>query len=138
MGVQAVASKQVGVMQTAEGIYIRGARSYETSYFVDGVSAKDPLAGTGFGVDVSNRSMKEIEITTGGIGAEYGSTAGVISVTTQSGGDDFDFYFQHKRDNLFLNKNSESNFNTDAIETNFSGPILNEKLFFFTSFSGLV
>ncbi|MEK7818586.1 MAG: TonB-dependent receptor [Bacteroidota bacterium] len=136
MGVQAVASKQVGVMQTAEGIYIRGARSYETSYFVDGVSAKDPLAGTGFGVDVSNRSMKEIEITTGGIGAEYGSTAGVISVTTQSGGDDFDFYFQHKRDNLFLNKNSESNFNTDAIETNFSGPILNEKLFFFTSFSG--
>ena len=136
IGVQSIASKQVGVMQTAEGLYIRGARAYETSYLVDGVSAKDPLAGTGFGVEISNRSMKEIEVVTGGIGAEFGSTAGVINVTTESGKNDFAFYLQHKRDDFGFNESSISNFNTDQIETNFSGPILNDKLFFFASLSG--
>ncbi|MHB1049917.1 MAG: carboxypeptidase-like regulatory domain-containing protein [Bacteroidota bacterium] len=82
LGVTDIVSKQVGVTQTSEGLYIRGGRSYETAYYVDGVSAKDPLAGTGFGVEVSTKSMKEIEVTTGGIGAEYGATAGIVNVTT--------------------------------------------------------
>lgn len=138
LGVQDVVSKQVGVTQTAEGIYIRGSRSYETSYYVDGVSAKDPLAGTGFGVEVSAKSMKELEITTGGIGAEYGSTGGVVSVTTQSGSDDVDAYVSLKRDNFGFNKNAESNFNTDALEMNLSGPLIGGRLYFFGAFTGYI
>ncbi len=138
LGVQGIVSKQVGVTQTSEGIYIRGSRSYETSYYIDGVSAKDPLAGTGFGVEVGTKSMKEIEVTTGGIGAEYGATAGVVSVTTQSGENTFDASATYKRDNLGFNANSASNFNTDVMEVNLSGPIISNSLFFFSSFSGYI
>ena len=138
LGVQDVVSKQVGVTQTAEGIYIRGSRSYETEYYIDGVSAKDPLAGTGFGVDVSAQSMKELEVTTGGIGAEYGATGGVVSVTTQSGTDKFKSYLSYKRDDLGFNTHSSSSFKTDNFEANISGPIVPEKLFFFGSFTGYI
>ena len=136
INVQEVAAKQVGVTQTAEGIYIRGARSYETSYFIDGVSAKDPLAGTGFGVDVSARSIKELEVITGGIGAEYGSTAGVINVTTQEGGDRLNVYANYKRDNLWFNKKSRSNFNTDVGEISLGGPLVPGLANFFVSANG--
>ncbi|MDA0987071.1 MAG: TonB-dependent receptor [Bacteroidetes bacterium] len=138
MGIQDIVSKQVGVTKTAEGIYIRGARSYETSYLVDGVSAKDPLAGTGFGIEVNPLSMKEIEVITGGIGAEYSSTAGVISVTTLSGTDEFQFSSSYKRDNINSNSKNLSNFNQDQIDLSFSGPIFSDKFTFYSSFSGFV
>ena len=57
----------------------------ETGYVVDGVSAQDPLAGTGFGLDLGSNSFSNIEVITGGVGAEYGDvTSGVVSVQTQN------------------------------------------------------
>jgi len=138
LGITDIVSKQVGVTQTAEGLYIRGGRSYETAYYVDGVSAKDPLAGTGFGVEVSTKSVKEIEVTTGGIGVEYGATAGVVSVTTQTGSDDIDAFVSYKRDNLGFNANQPSSFNTDMVEVNLSGPLLPGSLYIFGAFSGYI
>lgn len=138
LGVTDIVSKQVGVTQTSEGLYIRGGRSYETAYFVDGVSAKDPLAGTGFGVEVSTKSMKEIEVTTGGIGAEYGATAGVVSVTTQTGSDDINAYISYKRDDLGFNSTQPSSFNTDMVEMNLSGPVIPGSLYLFSAFSGYI
>ncbi len=138
LGVTDIVSKQVGVTQTSEGLYIRGGRSYETAYYVDGVSAKDPLAGTGFGVEVSTKSMKEIEVTTGGIGAEYGATAGIVNVTTQAGSDNIDAYVSYKRDNLGFNTDAASNFNTDMVEANISGPIIPGHLYIFGAFSGYI
>lgn len=120
--VQDVVSDQVGVLKTAEGIFIRGGRSYETEYYVDGVSAKDPLAGTGFGVDLGVSALQEVEITTGGIGAEFGATGGVISVTTREGGERYNTYLSYKRDNLGFNEDDPSNYNTDLYELNLSGP----------------
>ena len=72
---------QVGIVRDPTGLYIRGGRANETGFIVDGVSAKDPLAGTGFGLDIGSNAFSEIEITTGGIGAEIGDvTSGVVSV----------------------------------------------------------
>ncbi|MGH2568395.1 MAG: TonB-dependent receptor, partial [Bacteroidota bacterium] len=136
LNVQQVAARQVGITQTAEGIYIRGGRAYETAYLIDGVSAKDPLAGTGFGVDVSARSIRELEVITGGIGAEYGATAGVINVTTQEGDDRYQVSASYKKDNLWLNRNRASNFNTDVGEITVSGPIFPGKVTFFASLNG--
>src|SRR5690606_11438040 len=45
-----VVSSQAGVIRDPSGIYIRGGRAYETGFVIDGVSASDPLAGTGFGL----------------------------------------------------------------------------------------
>jgi outer membrane cobalamin receptor len=101
----------VGVVRDPTGLYIRGGRASETGFYVDGVSAKDPLAGTGFGLDVGSNSFSEIEVITGGIGAEFGDvTSGVVAVQTQDGTDQFKGFFSHKRDNFGFNKDAESNF----------------------------
>ncbi|MEN8695684.1 MAG: carboxypeptidase regulatory-like domain-containing protein, partial [Bacteroidia bacterium] len=42
--VQEVVAIQAGVSKSADGIQIRGARVYETSFNVDNISAQDPLA----------------------------------------------------------------------------------------------
>ena len=133
-GVQAAVANQVGIIQDPTGLYIRGGRADETGFIVDGVSAKDPLAGTGFGLDIGSNAFSEIEVTTGGLGAEYGDvTSGVVAVTTQDGTDEFAGFFSHQRDNLGFNEDASSNFQESVYEFNLSGPILPGKLRFFTS-----
>lgn len=133
--VQDVVSTQAGVMRDPTGLYIRGGRANETGFYVDGVSAKDPLAGTGFGIDMGSNAFQEVEVTTGGIGAEYGDvTSGVVRVETREGGNRFSGSFSHKRDNFGgLNDGWDSNFNEDIYEFSLGGPIWPEKLTFFAS-----
>ena len=136
-GVEQAVATQVGVVRDPTGLYIRGGRAEETGFIVDGVSAKDPLAGTGFGLDIGSNSFEEIEVTTGGVGAEYGDvTSGVVSVTTQDGGDTFRGFVGHKRDNFGFNSDNSSNFMEDVYEFNLSGPIVKRKLTFFVSGQG--
>lgn len=133
--VQDVIATQAGVVRDPTGLYIRGGRANETGYVVDGVSAKDPLAGTGFGLDIGSNAFQEVEVTTGGIGAEYGDvTSGVVAVQTQDGGDTFSGYFAHKRDNFgAANEHWDSNFKEDLYEFNLGGPIIRQRLTFFVS-----
>jgi len=132
--VQSAVATQVGVVRDPTGLYIRGGRGDETGFIVDGVSAKDPLAGTGFGLDIGSNAFSEIEVTTGGIGAEFGDvTSGVVAVQTQDGGDRYAGFFSHKRDNLGFNDGSEANYKEEIYELNLSGPILKNKLRFFLS-----
>ena len=132
--VQDAVATQAGVVQDPTGLYIRGGRADETGFIVDGVSAKDPLAGTGFGLDIGSNAFSEIEVTTGGVGAEFGDvTSGVVSVQTQSGGDTFAGSFSHKRDNLGFNENAEENFKEEIYEFSLGGPIVKGKLRFFTA-----
>ncbi len=133
--VKAVIATQAGVIQDPTGLYIRGGRAYETGFVVDGVSAKDPLAGTGFGLDLGTNAIREIEVTTGGVSAEYGDvTSGVVVVRTREGGDTFSGSFMHKRDNFGgLNRNWKENYNEDVWEFTLGGPIIPGKLRFFTS-----
>ncbi len=134
-GVEEVVGLQAGVFKDPTGLYIRGGRASETGYIVDGVSAKDPLSGTGFGLDIGSNSFGEVEVTTGGTGAQHGDvTSGIVSVTTQDGGDRLSGSFSHKRDGFGgLNRNVSSNFLEDLYEFSLGGPIIPRKLRFFTS-----
>jgi hypothetical protein len=86
-GLEKIINSQPGVMNSPAGVNIRGGRTYETGFYIDGVSATDPLAGTGFGLDLGSNAIDEVEITTGGAGVEYGnSTAGVVNTKTKAGG----------------------------------------------------
>lgn len=132
--VQDVVSTQAGVVRDPTGLYIRGGRANETGFLVDGVSAKDPLAGTGFGLDIGSNAFQEVEVTTGGVGADVGDvTSGVVSVQTQDGGDVFSGTFSHKRDDLGFNNGWDSNFNEGIYEMSLGGPIVSRKLYFFAS-----
>lgn len=135
--VQEVVAMQAGVSKTADGLQIRGARVYETLYLVDNVTAQDPLAGTGFGVEVASGSIGEMELTTGGSGAEYGDgSAGVISTTIKEGGDKLEISGSWQSDHIGLYKGA-SQWNTDLGSFNIAGTVPNtkKKLTFFTSFT---
>ncbi len=132
--VQEAVALQVGVSQNPDGIQIRGSRVYETEYRVDGISAQDPLAGTGFGVDVDAGAINEIEVITGGSDAEYGSGGGGVVLTRiKEGGDQFSFNVDYRRDNLGFNLNQGPSWNTDELSGSLSGPIIKDKLTFFLS-----
>ena len=118
----AIVTQQAGVVATDNEIHIRGGRSNENAFLLDGVSVQDPLAGTGFGLQLSANAIEEVEVITGGYNAEYGqATSGVVNVKTREGGDRFHGSFSYKTDNI-IPKSSYHNFNTDVVEANFSGP----------------
>lgn len=136
--VEELAAMQSGVSKSPDGLQIRGARVYETQYIVDGISAQDPLAGTGFGVNVASSSVGSVDIVTGGVGAEFGDgSSGLINTTIREGGDKMEYAGSWQRDNLGINKNQGTAWNTDIIEISAGGPVpkTNKKLTFFTNFT---
>lgn len=132
--IQGLLNTQTGVVQSSDGIHIRGGRSYETGFYIDDVSAKDPLAGTGFGIDIGSNSLNSIDVTTGGAGVEYGNaTSGVVSAYTKSGEEKFALNASYKRDNLGFN-DGVSNWNQQVMELGFGGPlVLKKKITYYTS-----
>ena len=132
--VQEVIATQAGVIRDPTGLYIRGGRADETGFLIDGVSAKDPLAGTGFGVDLGTNAFSEVEVTTGGVGADVGDvTSGVVQVTLQEGSDDFRASVDIKRDNFGFNDSWKSSFNESTYQGTLGGPIVPGTLRFFFS-----
>ena len=126
-----IVAQQAGVQKTTDGIQIRGARVYETEYLVDGISAQDPLAGTGGGVSVSSSSLQSINLMTGGASAEYGGgSSGVVNTTIKEGGQKLRWSAQYSSDNF-----TPASFNTDRAEVTLSTPIpfTKKKLTLFTS-----
>ena len=135
--VQDVISNQAGVTQDPTGLYIRGGRATETGYVVDGVSAKDPLAGTGFGLDLGSNALGEVEVVTTGADASVGdATSGVVSIRTREGTDTFDLRGSYQRDNFGFNDDWSSSFNEDNVELSLAGPIVPGHLRFFASGQG--
>ena len=132
--VQDIVANQVGVVESDNEIHIRGGRSYENAYLVDGVSVQDPLSGTGFGLQLNTDAIEEIEVITGGFKAEYGQAmSGIISVKTKEGGDKYRGSVAYKRDHFgglksntpilgTFSPDNPHSFNTDVAELSFSGP----------------
>ncbi|MEQ9186270.1 MAG: TonB-dependent receptor [Cryomorphaceae bacterium] len=136
--VQDVVKMQAGVSENPDGIQIRGGRVYETQYVVDGISAQDPLAGTGFGVNVSSSSIEDLKVVTGGASAEYGDgSSGVISTQIREGGDKLEVSGRWLTDNYLTNRIKGSSWNTDNWELTLATPIpgTKKKLTLFTSAS---
>ena len=124
-----VVMQQPGVSVTNDEIHVRGGRAYETGYLVDGVSVQDPLAGTGFGLQLSTAAIEDIEIITGGFNAQYGqATSGVVKVRTREGGDRYTGSAAYKRGWLLHARSADnfdigSTFATDIVELSIGGPI---------------
>lgn len=121
--VQSIVSLQAGVVLADNEIHIRGGRTHENAYLVDGVSVQDPLAGTGFGLQLSPASIQEVEVITGGYNAEYGqATSGIVNITTREGETKYSGAVSYKLDHFGFNDKSRSNWNTDIFDANVSGP----------------
>jgi hypothetical protein len=70
------------------GGHFRGGRIGQEVYVIDGIELKNQFEASrqGFGLELSPSSLEEVDVLTGGFGAEFGSAlSGVVSYTTRRG-----------------------------------------------------
>jgi outer membrane receptor for ferrienterochelin and colicin len=136
-----VLNLQAGITRdSGGGIHIRGGRSTEVSYMVNGIRITDDFTRTQ-AFQVENESIQELQVISGTFNAEYGEAlSGIINIVTKTGGNKFQGNFETWTGD-YMSNNDEIFFNIDDLNftdyNNFqgslSGPILKDKLTFFVS-----
>jgi len=129
-----VLSMQAGVVDG----HIRGGRSGETLYMIDGIPVTDPYDGS-MAVDVENASIQELQLITGAFNAEYGQAmSGVVNIVTKDGNDEFEWNVMgyagdhlSSSNHIYRNIDSFSPISQYNLQANFSGPIIPGKLTMF-------
>ena len=85
-----ILASQAGVTTGAgQELHVRGGRSGELTYMIDGMSVRDPLFGN-FACFLPSSSISEMVLLSGTFNAEYGDAmSGVVNIVTKSGEIDF-------------------------------------------------
>jgi outer membrane receptor protein involved in Fe transport len=121
-------ARETGITMDAQGeLHIRGGRSGETTYLVDGVNYSDPLGGRApvdAGINISSSAVLELQVIKDGFDPEYGEAlSGVVKITSPVGSAEKTrmrmTYYTDDFGSDNLNKFSE---NYDNLEFNISGP----------------
>jgi len=83
---QAAVSLQAGVVVDASGaIHIRGGRSSEVAYLIDGIPVTNSY-GQNMGVGIENNAIQELQVISGTFNAEYGQAmSGIVNIITKDG-----------------------------------------------------
>ncbi len=138
-----VLSLQAGIVKGSGGeLHIRGGRSTEVSYNVNGLSAVNPF-DYGRTVQISTNAVKELSVVSGTFNAEYGNAlSGVVNTITKEGGKKYSgslsFYtgdFLSNSTNVFANIDDINPLSNRVVEGTFGGPIpfLEDNFSFFVS-----
>jgi len=92
-GIQGYFALQPGIVVQNGTTYVRGSRSDEVGYTVEGVNVKDIVNQTGrinssgYLVTTIPEALEEISVQSGGFGAQFGgANAGIIGQTFKTGG----------------------------------------------------
>ncbi|NNE34610.1 MAG: TonB-dependent receptor, partial [Rhodothermales bacterium] len=76
---------QAGITNRNGGLHIRGGRSSEVVYMVDGVPVTDAYDGSA-AIQLENDGIEELQVISGTFNAEYGNAmSGVINVVSKEG-----------------------------------------------------
>ncbi len=114
---------------TLEG-NIRGGKTSEVVYLIDGLPVQDVIEG-GLGAEIPNSSIVEFSLQTGGFEAEFGNAqSGIVNVVTKSGSNESEVSARVLKDNSF---GGTENNKENEVEVSMSGPIVNDKVFYFFS-----
>jgi hypothetical protein len=151
----AVFSPSVNTGYIDGGYQINGASGAENSYYIDGVSTNSMIDGSAR-QSATFDYIQEVQVKTTGLDAEYGGAlGGVVSAVTKSGGNayhgDLHFYYFGNKLNTVQSERltiepttrdafqyfQDSKMKSDNYEFGGSlgGPILKDKLFFYTAAS---
>ncbi len=87
---QDVLSTKAGYTTDAEGnIHVRGGRTGEIAYMIDGMYVDDPLYG-GFNGMMNRDAIQEMILLSGTFNAEYGNAmSSIVNIVTKEGGESF-------------------------------------------------
>jgi outer membrane receptor for ferrienterochelin and colicin len=122
---------QAGVTVDTKGdIHIRGGRSTEIAYLIDGVPVTDAFDRSQ-AIDVDNSSIQELQVISGTFNAEYGQAqSGIVNIITKTGTQKFcgalsfyagDYFSEHS--DLFYNIDNFNGLAEKNIIGYLSGPI---------------
>ena len=104
-------------------LYIRGGRSNEVAYFVDGFSQQDPLTGIST-TSINQNAIDQIVVMTGGFDAEYGRImSGLVNVVTKEGGSEYYGSVDLVTDNLAGDWIGAKSYDTNIYDVAFGGPV---------------
>lgn len=101
-GVVKVVSRTQGIPdheeRGLEEVHVRGGRSGEIAYMIDGLYIRNPIfGGIGNGTRLNLFAVKEFDWQPGGFNAEYGDAMSAVSnMHTNSGGDQFQFKYKYE------------------------------------------
>jgi len=138
-----ILSLQAGITKGVDGeLHIRGGRSNEIAYNINGASAINPF-DFGRTVQISTNAIQELSVVSGTFNAEYGNAlSGIVNTVTKEGGSKYrgsiSYYtgdYLSSNDDIFLNIDDIDPINNQVAEGTFGGPIpfTDEVLTFFLS-----
>ncbi|MEL6821741.1 MAG: TonB-dependent receptor [Calditrichota bacterium] len=141
--IREVIALQAGVVEDDDGsLHIRGGRSNEVAFQVNGISINNPF-GNSQGVGLATNAVEEVSVSTGTFSAEYGNAlSGVVNFVTKDGGRNYEASFRtwtgdhfSSDEDIFFNIDERDAFNNRRAEWTFGGPVplFGNKLTFFTS-----
>jgi hypothetical protein len=135
--------------------HIDGSRITQNGFRLDGATINDQVTGT-FGLNVNQNAIERFELNNSGYMPEYGEqSGGIANIITKSGTNEFEFFYSgFYRDDSFSSDISDVNRvlatgDSDGNSSNnnkslpeqqqwqefaVGGPILKDKLWFFSSF----
>ncbi|MBN2011110.1 TonB-dependent receptor [candidate division KSB1 bacterium] len=87
---QDVLTTKAGFTRDAEGeIHVRGGRTGEIAYMIDGMYVEDPLYG-GFNSMINEDAIDEMVVISGTFNAEYGDAmSSIVNIVTKDGGTNY-------------------------------------------------
>lgn len=117
---------------TIEG-NVRGGRSTEVLYLVDGLPIQDVISG-GISATLPTSSVFGTSIYTGGFEPEYGNAlSGVVNIITRTGTNKHRVLVRGDKDNLFGGK---QNSKSQELELSATGPLLENRLYYTGAING--
>ena len=126
-----VLATTAGVTTGASGeLHVRGGRSNEISYLVDGLAVSNPFSTNGINTQVAIDAIEELSVISGAFNAEYGKAmSAVVNLVTKEGGEQYEGsvtaysgdYLTRNHELFLLPKGV--NLNSTTIEGSLSGPI---------------
>ncbi len=79
----------VSVLNSSGTLHVRGGRSMEVKYLIDGIPINDPI-GRSLGLNINTNALEQMEVITGGFNAEYGDAqSGIVNLITKAGSNRF-------------------------------------------------
>ena len=86
----------VSVLNSTGSLHVRGGRSMEIKYLIDGIPISDPI-GRSLGLNISANSLEQMEVITGGFNAEHGDAqSAIVNLITKAGSHKFSGRFRYR------------------------------------------
>lgn len=131
---------QAGIVTSGGDLHVRGGRSGQVAFQVDGVPITDAYDGSSM-INVNANAVQELQVISGAFNAEYGQAmSGIVNIVTKDGNNNFNGYFQtyigdyiSNREDKFWNLNDINPVAIRNFELSLSGPILKDQLFFYVN-----